>query len=79
MLEFNHDYIENYIDITDFEWSEANTVGNYFAFSENGINLIGPELRNWKEKRKEKFRYHNNNKMHSLFNVDNIIVYFEGL
>ena len=51
MLEFNHDYIENYIDITDFEWSEANTVGNYFAFSENGINLIGPELRNWKEKR----------------------------
>ena len=33
MLEFYYDFIDKYIDISDFELLEMDTDSNYFAFS----------------------------------------------
>jgi hypothetical protein len=37
MLDFYYNFIDIYIDISDFESLEMDTDGNYFAFSEDSI------------------------------------------
>jgi hypothetical protein len=44
MLDFYYNFIDKYIDRSDFELLEMDTDSNYFAFSENSIEkLIKPE------------------------------------
>ncbi|MFM7981300.1 MAG: hypothetical protein ACKPKO_18490, partial [Candidatus Fonsibacter sp.] len=46
MLEFFYDFIDKFIDRSDYEMIEMDTDSNYFAFSDNNIEkLIKPELR----------------------------------
>ncbi len=37
MLHSNYNFIDKYIDISDFELLEMDTDSNYFSFSEDGI------------------------------------------
>ncbi len=44
MLEFYYNFIDKYIDRSDFELLEMDTDSNYFAFSEDSIEkIIRPE------------------------------------
>ena len=53
MLEFFYDFIDKFIDRSDYEMIEMDTDSNYFAFSEDNIEkLIKPELREQYEKEK---------------------------
>jgi hypothetical protein len=46
MLLFYYQFIDKYIDRSDFESLEMDTESNYFAFSEDSIDkLIKPEMR----------------------------------
>jgi hypothetical protein len=46
MLEFYYDFIDKYIDRSDFEMCQMDTDSNYFAFSDDDIEkLIKPEMR----------------------------------
>ena len=48
MLDFYYNFIDKYIDRSDFELLEMDTDSNYFAFSEDSIEkLITPE--NWQK------------------------------
>ena len=45
MLDFYSNYIDKYIDRSDFSLLEMDTDSNYFAFSEDSVDkLIKPEL-----------------------------------
>jgi hypothetical protein len=51
MLQFYYDFIDKYIDRSDFELTEMDTESNYFAFSEDSIDtLIKPHMREEYEK-----------------------------
>jgi hypothetical protein len=46
MLDFYYNFIDEYIDRSDFELLEMDTDSNYFAFSEDSIEkLMKPEMR----------------------------------
>jgi hypothetical protein len=46
MLDFYYNFIDKYIDRSDFELLEMDTDSNYFAFSEDSIEkLIKPETK----------------------------------
>ena len=46
MLDFYYNFIDKYIDRSDFELLEMDTDSNYFAFSEDSIEkIIKPEMR----------------------------------
>jgi hypothetical protein len=46
MLEFHHDFIDKYIDRSDFVYCEMNTNSAYIAFSSKKFeDLIKPELK----------------------------------
>ena len=45
MLDFYYNFIDKYIDRSDFELLEMDTDSNYFAFSEDSIDkLIKPDM-----------------------------------
>ena len=71
MLEFYFDFIDKYIDRSDFELVEMDTDSNYFAFSEDSIEkLIKPEMREEYEKDKYNFLPSESNELHPTFEVD---------
>jgi len=71
MLEFYYDFIDKYIDRSDFEMVEMDTDSNYFAFSEDSIEkIIKPELREEYEKDKYNFLPSESKELHPTFNVD---------
>ena len=46
MLQFYYNFIDKYIDRSDFELLEMDSDSNYFAFSEDSIEkLIKPEMK----------------------------------
>ncbi len=56
MLDFYYNFIDKYIDRSDFELLEMDTDSNYFAFSEDSIEkLIKPHMREEYEKDKYNF------------------------
>ena len=71
MLEFFYDFIDKFIDRSDYEMIEMDTDSNYFAFSEDNIDkLIKPELREQYKKEKYKFLPSESDQLHPTFNVD---------
>ena len=71
MLEFYYDFIDKFIDRSDYEMIEMDTDSNYFAFSEDNIEkLIKPELREQYEKEKYNFLPSKSDELHPTFNVD---------
>jgi hypothetical protein len=71
MLDFYYNFIDKYIDRSDFELLEMDTDSNYFAFSEDSINkLIKPSMID--EYNKDKFNYlpRESNELHPTFQVD---------
>ena len=71
MLEFFYDFIDKFIDRSDYEMIEMDTDSNYFAFSEDNIEkLIKPELREQYVKEKYNFLPSESDELHPTFNVD---------
>ena len=71
MLEFFYDFIDKFIDRSDYQIIEMDTDSNYFAFSEDNIDkLIKPELREQYEKEKYNFLPSESEELHPTFNVD---------
>jgi len=71
MLEFYYDFIDKYIDRSDYEIMEMDTDSNYFAFSEDSIDkLIKPHMREEYEKDKYNFLPRESNELHPTFQVD---------
>ena len=71
MLDFYYNFIDKYIDRSDFELLEMDTDSNYFAFSEDSINkLIKHDMID--EYNKDKFNYlpRESNELHPTFQVD---------
>jgi hypothetical protein len=66
MLEFFYDFIDKYIDRSDFESLEMDTDSNYFAFSEDNIEkLIRPHMR-------KEYDPSESDELHPTFQVDGI-------
>ncbi len=56
MLDFYYNFIDKYIDRSDFEFLEMDTDSNYFAFSGDSIEkLIKPEMKEEYENAKYNF------------------------
>jgi hypothetical protein len=71
MLQFYCQFIDKYIDRSDFELIEMDTDSNYFAFSEDSIEkLIKPHMREEYEKDKYNFLPRESNELHPTFKVD---------
>ena len=71
MLQFYYNFIDKYIDRSDFELLEMDTDSNYFAFSEDNIEkLIKPEMIEEYEKDKYNFLPRESNELHPTFQVD---------
>jgi hypothetical protein len=71
MLQFYYDFIDKYIDRSDFELLEMDTDSNYFAFSEDSIEkLIKPEMIVEYNKDKYNFLPSESNELHPTFQVD---------
>jgi len=71
MLKFYYDFIDKYIDRSDFELLEMDTDSNYFAFSADNIDkLIKPEMRDEYEKDKHNFLPRESQDLHPTFQVD---------
>ena len=71
MLEFYYDFIDKFIDRSDFEVIETDTDSLYLAFSEDNIEkLIKHELREQYEKEKYNFLPSESDELHHTFNVD---------
>jgi hypothetical protein len=71
MLQFYYDFIDKYIDRSDFELTEMDTDSNYFAFSEDSIDkLIKPHMREEYEKDKLNFLPSESEELHPTFKVD---------
>ena len=71
MLQFYYDFIDKYIDRSDFELTEMDTDSNYFAFSEDSIDkLIKPHMREEYEKDKYNFLPSESQELHPTFNVE---------
>ncbi len=73
MLEFNYQFIDKYIDRSDFQILEMDTDSNYFAFSKDSMEKhIKPEMRDEYEKDKYNFLPSESNELHPTFQVDGI-------
>ncbi len=73
MLDFYYNFIDKYIDRSDFELLEMDTDSNYFACSEDSIEkLIKPEMREEYEKEKYNFLPSESEELHPTFQVDGI-------
>ena len=71
MLDFYYNFIDKYIDRSDFELLEMDTDSNYFAFSEDSIEkLIKPHMREEYEKDKYNFLPSESNELHPTFKFD---------
>jgi hypothetical protein len=73
MLELYYDFIDKYIDRSDFELLEMDTDSNYFAFSEDSIDkLVKPEVREDYENLKDKYNFspRESDELHPIFQVD---------
>ena len=71
MLQFYYEFIDKYIDRSDFELLEMDTDSNYFAFSEDNIDkLIKPHMREEYEKDKLNFSPSESEELHPTFKVD---------
>ena len=71
MLQFYYNFIDKYIDRSDFESLDMDTDSNYFAFSEDSIEkLIKPHMREEYEKDKYNFLPWESNELHPTFKVD---------
>ena len=71
MLQFYYDFIDKYIDRSDFELLEMDTDSNYFAFSEDNIDkIIKPHMREEYEKDKLNFLPSESEELHPTFKVD---------
>jgi hypothetical protein len=65
MLQFDYDFIDKYIDRSDFELLEMDTDSYYFAFSKDSIEkLINPHMREEYEKHKFNFLPSDSNESH---------------
>jgi hypothetical protein len=73
MLDFYYNFIDKYIDRSDFELLEMDTDSNYFAFSEDSIEkLITPQMREEYEKDKYNFLPSESKELHPTLQVDEI-------
>jgi hypothetical protein len=73
MLDFYYNFIDKYIDRSDFELLEMDTDSNYFAFSEDSIEkLINPEMKEEYENDKYNFLPSVSEELHPTFNVDGV-------
>ena len=73
MLEFYYNFIDKYIDRSDFELLEMDTDSNYFAFSEDSIEkIIKPEMKEEYKKDKYNFLPSESKELHPTFQVDGI-------
>jgi hypothetical protein len=73
MLQFYYNFIDKYIDRSDFELLEMDTDSNYFAFSEDSIDkIIKPEMRAEYEKDKYNFLPRESEELHPTFQVDGV-------
>ena len=71
MLEFYFDFIDKYVDRSDFCLIEMDTDSNYFAFSEDSIEkLIKPHMREEYNKEKYNFLPSESSELHPTFAVD---------
>ena len=73
MLDFYYNFIDKYIDRSDFELLEMDTDSNYFAFSEDSIEkLIRLEMKEVYEKDKYNLLPSESEELHPTFNVDGV-------
>jgi hypothetical protein len=73
MLDFYYNFIDKYIDRSDFELLEMDTDSNYFAFSEDNIEkLIKSELKEEYENDKYNFLPSESKELHPTFQVDGV-------
>ena len=71
MLQFYYNFIDKYINREDFELTEMDTDGNYFAFSEDRIDkLIKPHMREEYENDKYNYLPRDSQELHPTFKVD---------
>jgi hypothetical protein len=71
MLEFYYNFIDKYIDRSDFEMCQMDTDSNYFAFSADSIDkLIKPEMIDEYNKDKYNFLPRESQELHPTFEVD---------
>jgi hypothetical protein len=73
MLDFYYNFIDKYIDGSDFELLEMDTDSNCFAFLEDSIEkLIKPEMKEEYENDKYNFLPSESEELHPTFQVDGI-------
>ena len=73
MLDFYYNFIDKYIDRSDFELLEMDTDSNYFAFSEDSIEkIIKPEMREEYQSDKINFLPSESKELHPTFQIDGI-------
>jgi hypothetical protein len=71
MLQFYYNFIDKYIDRSDFEVCQMDTDSNYIAFSEDSIEkLIKPHMRQEYEKDKFNFLPRESEELHPTFKVN---------
>jgi hypothetical protein len=71
MLDFYYNFIDKYIDRTDFELLEMDTDSNYFAFSEDNIDkIIKHDMIDEYNKDKYNFLPRESQELHPTFEVD---------
>ena len=71
MLDFYYNFIDEYIERSDFSLLEMDTDSNYFAFSEDSIEkLIKPEMIEECEKDKYNFLPSESEELHPTFQVE---------
>jgi len=62
MFQFYYDFVDKYIDRSNFQYLEMDTDSAYMALADNFENLIKPELRKEYEKEKYSWFCRNDNK-----------------
>ncbi len=73
MLQFYYQFIDKYVDWSDFEMCQMDTDSNYIAFSEDSIEkLIKPEMREEYGKDRYNFLPSESKEIHPTFQVDGI-------
>jgi hypothetical protein len=73
MLQFYYNFIDKYIDRSDFQMCQMDTDSNYFAFSEDDIDkIIKPEMREEYERDKINFLPSESEELHPTFQVDGV-------
>ena len=73
MLQFYYNFIDKYIDRSDFELLEMDTDSHYFSFSEDSLEkLIKPHMKEEYGKDKYNFIPRDSDELHPTFKVDGI-------